>query len=207
MLGGTAAMTVVGRAVTLLAQIADALAEARAKGIVHRDIKPANVMLLKGDRVKVLDFGIARYTEQTTDLTGSALIGTPAFMAPEQFDRNEGVDHRTDLYALGALAYELLTGRRPFTADAVRRLLHDVLFTPAPAVRDTHLQERLPGGEVPVQGGRADSGAAGDLLQGGVGAALGDERLGGGDDPVDVAAGVGPHPPGRRGGLFGHGDS
>ncbi len=126
------------RAVTLLAQIADALAEAHAKGIVHRDIKPANVMLLKDDRVKLLDFGIARYTEQTTDLTGSALIGTPAFMAPEQFDRNEGVDHRTDLYALGALAYELLTGKRPFTADTVRRLLHDVLFTPAPAVRDTH---------------------------------------------------------------------
>lgn len=128
----------VERAVTLLAQIADALAEAHAQGIIHRDIKPANVMLLKGDRIKILDFGIARYTEQTTDLTGSALIGTPAFMAPEQFERNEGVDHRTDLYALGALAYELLTGRRPFTADTVRRLLHDVLFTPAPAVRDTH---------------------------------------------------------------------
>ncbi|MEU8122486.1 serine/threonine-protein kinase [Spirillospora sp. NPDC049024] len=126
------------RAVTLLAQIADALAEAHAKGIVHRDIKPANVMLLKDDRIKILDFGIARYTEQTTDLTGSALIGTPAFMAPEQFDRDQGVDHRTDLYALGALAYELLTGRRPFTADTVRQLLHDVLFTPAPAVRDTH---------------------------------------------------------------------
>ncbi|GAA0564467.1 serine/threonine-protein kinase [Actinomadura welshii] len=128
----------VTRAVPILAQLADALAEAHAKGVVHRDIKPANVMLLDGDRTKILDFGIARYAEQTTDLTGSAMIGTPAFMAPEQFDRATPVDHRTDLYALGGLAYQLLTGRRPFTADTVPELLHAVLLTPAPAVSDTH---------------------------------------------------------------------
>ncbi|XRQ11954.1 serine/threonine-protein kinase [Actinomadura welshii] len=127
----------VGRAVPILAQIADALAGAHAKGVVHRDVKPANVMLLDGDRTKILDFGIARYAEQTTDLTGSAMIGTPAFMAPEQFDRATPVDHRTDLYALGGVAYQLLTGRRPFTADTVPELLHAVLLTPAPAVRDT----------------------------------------------------------------------
>ena len=127
----------VERATKLLAQIADALAEAHDKGVVHRDIKPANVMLLDGDRTKILDFGIARYAEQTTDLTGSAMIGTPAFMAPEQFDRTTPIDHRTDLYALGGLAYQLLTGRRPFTAATMPELLHAVLLTPAPAVRDT----------------------------------------------------------------------
>ncbi|TDC62877.1 serine/threonine protein kinase, partial [Actinomadura sp. GC306] len=114
------------RALPILTQIADALAEAHKNDVVHRDIKPPNVMLLDGDRTKILDFGIARYAEQTTDLTGSAMIGTPAFMAPEQFDRNTPVDHRTDLYALGGVAYQLLTGHRPFTADTVPELLHAV---------------------------------------------------------------------------------
>ena len=103
------------RAVGIAVSICDALEAAHRAGVVHRDLKPANVMLLDRDFVKVLDFGIARsLANDDTTLTGvNALMGTPAYLPPETC-RGEDSDARADLYALGVLLHEMLTGRGPF---------------------------------------------------------------------------------------------
>ncbi|MFI0351184.1 protein kinase [Actinomadura sp. 9N407] len=125
----------VERALRIAAQAADALGAAHDQGVVHRDIKPSNVMLLAGDHVMVLDFGIARHAGQITDLTGGAVIGTPAYMAPEQFESGGDLDFRADLYALGVLLFALLTGRTPFEADSFPVLVRGIVFEPAPRIR------------------------------------------------------------------------
>ncbi|MEV5576499.1 serine/threonine-protein kinase [Spirillospora sp. NPDC052269] len=97
-------------------QIGGALAAAHARGIVHRDVKPANLFLTSGGWIKVCDFGIARFMQSATGLTGSAVVGSPVFMAPEQISTGE-IDGRTDLYALGCLLHQMLCGRPPFPTD------------------------------------------------------------------------------------------
>ncbi|WP_199859964.1 protein kinase domain-containing protein, partial [Thermobifida halotolerans] len=106
------------------AQIADALDAAHTAGIVHRDLKPANVMLVRGGRVKVLDFGMGRIVDDPNiaRLTSTAAtVGTARYMAPEQFD-NSRVTAAADLYALGCVLYELLTGGPPFTGNTLLEL-------------------------------------------------------------------------------------
>ncbi len=118
------------RALGLCLQIADALAASHEAGIVHRDLKPDNVMLLKrrhtSDFVKVLDFGIAKLTG---DQPGSRrtrtgiVMGTPAYMSPEQCEGKGDIDRRTDIYALGILLYEMISGRVPFVGDGYGEVL------------------------------------------------------------------------------------
>jgi eukaryotic-like serine/threonine-protein kinase len=113
-------------AIRLLAEVADALSYAHSQGVVHRDIKPDNV-LLSGRHALVTDFGVAKAVSEATgrqDLTTAGIaLGTPAYMAPEQAAGDPHIDHRVDIYALGALGYELLTGSPPFTGQWPQEVL------------------------------------------------------------------------------------
>ncbi len=122
-----------GAVLSIGAQIADALAAAHAKGIIHRDLKPDNVFLLKGVPpaptvvVKVLDFGIAKLAagnvfSAAKTRTGS-LLGTPLYMSPEQCRSAPNIDHRSDIYSLGCVLYQMLTGRPPFPHEAFGELI------------------------------------------------------------------------------------
>ena len=112
-------------AVRILRDIVDALAYAHEQGVIHRDIKPDNVML-SGRHAMVMDFGVAKAVSEATGrhelTTVGVALGTPAYMAPEQAAA-EQVDHRADLYAVGAVAYELLTGRPPFAGGTAQKIL------------------------------------------------------------------------------------
>ncbi len=116
----------VADAVRLLRDVADALSYAHARGVVHRDIKPDNV-LLSGRHALVTDFGVAKAVSEATGrnqlTTAGVALGTPAYMAPEQAAADPNVDHRADIYAVGAMGYELLTGRPPFVGATPQQVL------------------------------------------------------------------------------------
>jgi serine/threonine protein kinase len=120
----------VDRALDLVEQLARALAHIHEAGIVHRDVKPANVMVRSGEGTAVLmDFGLARDMSERERLTQSGvLLGTPAYAAPEQLEGRKDVDARADIYAAGAVLYELLTGSRPFEGDSQVELMKHVLL-------------------------------------------------------------------------------
>ena len=106
-----------GKAVSIARQIAEGLGEAHKLGIIHRDLKPHNIMIDKEGNAKIMDFGIARM-RGSAGITGEGMmIGTPDYMSPEQVDGKEA-DQRSDLYALGAIFYEMVAGRAPFEADS-----------------------------------------------------------------------------------------
>jgi serine/threonine-protein kinase len=140
------------RVAHVLRGIAGSLSEAHELGLVHRDIKPANVMLCRRggefDVVKVLDFGLVKdtRTQPTRDLTRALkVLGTPAYMAPERIERAESADPRSDLYALGAVGFYMLTGRPPFAADNDLGIAYQVVHTTPPDV------SVLPNVQVPVE--------------------------------------------------------
>jgi hypothetical protein len=121
-------------AVRLVGQVADGLGYAHGQGIFHRDVKPTNVLLAAGDWAMLSDFGIARALGETTRLTSPyGTIGTPAYMAPEQWLGGE-IDGRADLYSLGIVLYELLTGSPPFTASTSQGLMRQHLEMPVPSL-------------------------------------------------------------------------
>ncbi|GGP91162.1 serine/threonine protein kinase [Streptosporangium pseudovulgare] len=111
----------IAKVVRISEQMARALAAAHAKNVVHRDIKPANVMVLSEDRVKVCDFGVARIRQDSAGM-GTAGIGTAAYMAPEQYEGR--LDARADLYSLGCVMYEMLTGDQPFVGMNIYQLMY-----------------------------------------------------------------------------------
>ncbi|MGK2934674.1 MAG: protein kinase domain-containing protein [Gemmatimonadaceae bacterium] len=113
-------------AIRILVEVADALEAAHADGVVHRDVKPENILLARNHAL-VTDFGVSKALANATgesNLTSLGVaLGTPAYMSPEQAAADPNVDHRTDIYALGVLAYELLTGRPPFTGATPQQVL------------------------------------------------------------------------------------
>jgi len=133
----------IGRALRIVAQLCDALTAVHAAGIVHRDLKPENVFLVERDGspdfVKVLDFGVCKLREpqagldQHLTVTGNA-VGTPPFMAPEQVEGLPDVDHRTDIYAVGAILFHALTGVPPFEAPSLPRLFMRICLEPPPSL-------------------------------------------------------------------------
>ncbi len=126
-------------AIEVVLQVADVLANAHDKGVVHRDLKPENIMIRRGMRgvhAKVLDFGIARLMDAGTKLTvAGAIAGTPRYMSPEQVEGREA-DHRADIYSLGIVLFETLTGRQPFDGQTIAEILRRQAIEPMP-----HLNE------------------------------------------------------------------
>src|SRR2546430_10749733 len=116
----------IGDTVRILRDVTDALAYAHGHGIVHRDVKPDNV-LVSGKHALVADFGVAKAVAESTGKTAltslGVALGTPAYMAPEQAAADPNTDHRADIYAVGALGYEMLTGRPPFTGASPQAVL------------------------------------------------------------------------------------
>jgi non-specific serine/threonine protein kinase len=135
--------------------LADALSSAHERGIVHRDLKPANVMITHENRIKVLDFGLAKLVEDPDTETGDAaltavpteltaegmVMGTAPYMSPEQVE-GQAMDHRTDIFSLGIVLYEMATGKRPFAGDTSAALVSSILRDSPPTV--TEIKESLP---------------------------------------------------------------
>jgi serine/threonine protein kinase len=125
-------------AVKLLEQIASGLDEAHTKGIVHRDLKPANILYTSSGMPLISDFGIAKFSQgESGNVTGSSIIGTPAYMAPEQAS-GDTVDGRTDIYALGVILYEMVTGKQPYQADTPLGLAIKHVTEPVPRILEAN---------------------------------------------------------------------
>jgi serine/threonine-protein kinase len=117
------------QSIEIAALVADALAFAHERGVIHRDIKPGNIMVLPDGRVKIMDFGIARLQESDVKTQSGVLLGSPQYMSPEQV-AGHALDGRADLFSLGVVLYEMLTGVKPFDAADLTQLLFWVVNLP-----------------------------------------------------------------------------
>ena len=117
----------------IVADVAEALDFAHKAGVIHRDIKPANIMLLENGEVKVTDFGIAKAISSSRTKTG-VILGTPNYMSPEQI-MGQKIDQQSDIFSLGILFFQLLTGELPFKGDNLSRLLYQITQVKHPSVQ------------------------------------------------------------------------
>ncbi|MEK6574306.1 MAG: serine/threonine-protein kinase, partial [Chloroflexota bacterium] len=120
----------------IISRLASALDEAHSKGIVHRDLKPGNILFDARGEPYISDFGIAKLAETTASYTGTGVIGTPAYMSPEQARGEKDLDGRSDIYALGAMLFEILTGKLPYEADTPMGLAVKHITEPVPRILD-----------------------------------------------------------------------
>jgi len=124
------------QALRAVRQAAEALDYAHGLGIVHRDIKPSNILIDLAGRVKVADFGIAKMAGQSTELTmAGSVMGSPQYLSPEQI-RGEDLDGRSDIFSLGVVLYEILSGKRPFDGDTITSLVYQILHKEPPPVSE-----------------------------------------------------------------------
>lgn len=141
----------IGRALNIATQILYALQEVHKHGFVHRDLKPENIFLTKDDKVKIMDFGIAKARKAALsatqeDLTKAGIaIGTPNYMSPEQACGSKRLNHQTDIWSLGIILYEMLTGHIPFVGDSPTDVLNRILDSKkTPPVRPSELNPEIP---------------------------------------------------------------
>ncbi|MET0681599.1 MAG: serine/threonine-protein kinase [Burkholderiales bacterium] len=128
-------------ALDIAAQVAEALAYAHSRGIVHRDVKPANIMVVNGGPAKIMDFGIARMRSSEVKTQTGMLLGSPKYMAPEQL-LGGAADHRSDIFALGVVVYEMAVGASPFAGDDITQIMYHIVHTNPPPPSAVH--RRLP---------------------------------------------------------------
>ncbi len=129
------------QAVEIAARVAEGLAVAHEAGVIHRDVKPGNIMVLTDGRVKIMDFGIARLNDPGVKTSTGLLLGSPRYMAPEQL-AGRAYDHRADIFALGIVLYEMLTGATPFGGADLTQLMFQVMNSAA--VPPSHLNRAVP---------------------------------------------------------------
>ena len=129
-------------ALEIAAQVADGLFYAHERGVVHRDIKPANVMILRGRHAKIMDFGIARLRISEVQTQAGTMLGSPKYMSPEQITGLRA-DHRSDIFSLGIIIYELVSGAAPFSAATITGLMHNIATAVQPP--PSSLDRSLPG--------------------------------------------------------------
>jgi tRNA A-37 threonylcarbamoyl transferase component Bud32 len=122
-------------AARIVEQVAEALDYAHSQGVIHRDLKPSNILLDEHANAYLTDFGIAKLLGATTQITGSGVVGTPSYMSPEQCQGKRATP-ASDEYALGAIAFEMLTGRPPFEADTPLAVMYKQVRDPVPSVRE-----------------------------------------------------------------------
>jgi len=122
-------------AARIMNRLAPALDEAHAKGVIHRDMKPGNVLFDRAGEPYLSDFGIAKLAESQTNVTGSGIIGTPSYMSPEQA-QGEAIDGRSDIYALGTILFEMLTGQLPYKGDTPMSVVVKHITEPVPHILD-----------------------------------------------------------------------
>lgn len=117
----------------ILEAVGSALSYAHQQNVLHRDIKPGNVLIGQDNHIYLADFGLARLAyDGAISITGDQMIGTPQYMSPEQGLGKSGIDQRTDIYSLGIMLYEMVTGRLPFDAETPYTIIHDHIYTPPP---------------------------------------------------------------------------
>ncbi len=120
----------------IIERLASGLAYAHKKGVIHRDLKPGNILFDQNGDPYLSDFGVAKFMDVAQNLTGSAVIGTPAYMSPEQAQSGE-VDARSDVYGLGAIIYEMLSGSQPYSAETPMGVVVKHITEPIPEILDS----------------------------------------------------------------------
>ncbi|MEK7786459.1 MAG: serine/threonine-protein kinase, partial [Chloroflexota bacterium] len=163
----------------ILSRLAGALDEAHRRGFIHRDLKPGNILFDQHGEAYISDFGIAKLVSGSTSFTGSGVVGTPSYMSPEQGRGEKDIDGRSDVYALGAILFEMLTGEMPYQADTPVAVMLKHLTEPVPRVLDVK-PDLPPGCETVIEWALAKDRAerfatAGDLAHAITSAARGEQ--------------------------------